>query len=104
MDTPPASLFTDGQIAALVSALGAGFLAVAGAIKWGVGRLVRSIDIVATKSEDVRETLVAVTHELRETRDDVAELRTAKGSAGRKRDTPARTPPIGIRRATTDTD
>jgi hypothetical protein len=114
-ETTAAALLTDGQVTALVSAIGATAVAIAAAIRWGVGRLVQALDIVAADSKQMRESMVAVKGEVREARDDVrevrddiAEIRAAVTGATRPRrrvNTPAQGSPIhGSRRPPTGAD
>lgn len=70
-------LLSDGHIAALASALGAGLLAIAGAIRWGVGRLVKSIDDVGSDNKLLRVEVAEMKAVVNEGRNDIAEIRGA---------------------------
>lgn len=72
MDAP---LISDGQAAALVAAIVAGFGTAAAAIKWGVGRIVKAIDDQTADAKLVRETLAEMKAEVREGRADIREVR-----------------------------
>lgn len=106
------SLFTDGQVGVLASAIGGAAVAIAAAIRWGVGRLVKALDIVAADSKQVREVVVELRAEVHEGRDDIAEIKAAvtgtpRPSAPRRRrvTTPVQGSPVhGHRRPPTDSD
>jgi hypothetical protein len=112
------TLFTDGQVAALATVLASGFLAIAGAIKWSVGRLVGAIDNGTADSKLTRESVVKLESAVLEGRADIAELKrlAVEFLAPRVEEEPAAPPrrtktrmatspgSAGHRRASTDSD
>jgi hypothetical protein len=73
MDVSP--LLSDGQVAVLASAIGGAALLIGGAIRWGVGRLVKSIDEGTADARQVRQEVIELKAEVREGRQDIRELR-----------------------------
>lgn len=85
-DVMPDPLFSDGQIAALVTAVLAAGGTIAGAIKWavsrlvsshdaGIARVVKAVDDMAADNKQVRDGLIELRAEVREGRADIRELR-----------------------------
>lgn len=80
------ALFSDGQVAAIVSGVLAAGAAVAGSIKWAVSRLVTSNDVaiqrlvkamddMSANDERVKEVLIELRTVVHEGRADIAEIR-----------------------------
>lgn len=97
-------LFSDGQVAALVAAIATGAAAVASAIKWLGGRLVKAIDDIAAESKAVREQVVELKAEVKEGRADIAEIRDKVSPRPVRRDRTDPSLPRGLRRANTEDD
>lgn len=79
MDT---ALFSDGQVAALTTAIVAGLGAIAAAIRWGLGRYAKAFDdmgaafkVMADEHKLAREALVRLEGTVDEGRDDIREVR-----------------------------
>jgi len=111
------SLFSDGQAAALVSALLGGLGAIAGAIKWGLGRNAKAFDdmgasfkAMADEHRITKEVLIELRGEVREGREDIREIRDAVSGALEstgpvpvaRRSRRVMTPPAGVRARTND--
>ena len=113
----PDALLSDGQAAALVSAVLGGFGAIAAAVRWGLGRGARSFDAMAQaframadEHKALRESLIELRGAVQEGRNDIREIRDSVARAvdepapRRSRSYKAQTPPLGTRRATTESD
>lgn len=81
---PTESLFTDGQYAGFIAAIGVGLAGIAAAVRWGLGRGAKAFDdmalafkALADRHQSTQETLVKLGEQVHEGRNDIAEIKTA---------------------------
>lgn len=105
------SLLTDGQVAIVATAILTSCAALAGSIKWAVGRLVKAIDDQTADAKVTREAIGVLREttsdlraEVREGRADIRELRElAEFHFGERARPRRRTPATGVvRRAVSE--